>query len=322
MIFRLGLPIVLLVISLSSVAVAQSVTPTPASASDSISRATIVSGNGPTLPEISLTGMTTLGVVQTGPWSINASVSVVTPGGATNAPGALGVENLAGGFVFPGAGSSLICQNTSEVTDTCTDLNFRLNLDTIDNGSTNGSYTFTVRLSLTDGTGGAGSEVAFSNFTFTVTFSDIVAIGISSTNVTDTTIDRSNFTDSFFINSTTGFATLDVTVAAVSNYQVTGSVDFTGSTIPVPNPASTFALQLSVLSGNDDGGISNLAGSFVNLSNSILTGTSLWSGPNTEGGATHIFSGRLEVRLSLDALENTISQGNLQALITLRITET
>jgi len=320
--FRFGLAIFLFVISINLTALAQSVTPTPASASDSVSRADIVSGNGPTLPEISLTGMTTLAVVQTAPWSINTSVSVSTPGGATNAPNALGVENLSGGFVFPGGGSNLICQNTSEVTDTCTDLNFRLNLDTIDNGSTNGSYIFTVRFSLTNGAGGGGSEVAFSNFTFTVTFSDIVAIGISATNVIDTTINRANFTDSFFINATTGFATLDVTVAAVSDYQVTGSVDFTGSTIPVPNPSSTFAMQLSVLAGNDDGGIANSASSFVNLSNNILTGTNLWSGPNTEGGATHIFSGRLEVRLSLNALENTISQGNLQALITLRITET
>lgn len=310
------------VLAVSTVGLAQSVTPTPGSASDTVTRTDIVSGNGPALPEISLTGTTTLDVVQTAPWSVNVTVTVTTPGGATNAPDALGVENLAGGFVFPGGASTLICQDTTEGTDTCTDINFRLNLDTIDNGSTNGSYTFTIRFSLTDGAGGAGSEVAFSNFTFTVTFGDIVAIGIPSTNVIDTTINRSNFTDSFFINATTGFATLDVTVASVSDYQVTGAVDFTGSTTPIPNPASTLAVELSVVSGDDDGGITNAASSFVNLSDNILTGTTLWTGPNTEGGATHIFTGRLEVRLSLDALGNAISQGNIQALITLRITET
>jgi len=298
---------------------AQSVSATPNALSDTVVRTDLVAGN-----LVTLVNTTTLTVVQTAPWTVNVTVSVSVPATGTatvNVENALGIRDkitVGNPIVFPGTTSTPICSDTNP----CSTIDFRLDLANILNGASGAlgtnSYTFTIRLSLRDS---GGFEVATNTLTYGVALGDIVAIGVSGT-IGPQSVQRADFTDRYFLNATTGFGTFDVAVVTATNYAVTGAVTLAPTGFTISSPAMTIAARLSVVSGDDDGGIANNATSFVNLGNTIGSGTSLWAGPNTEGGALNTFTGRLELRLDLDALGNAISGGTIDVTVTVRITET
>jgi len=309
--------VLLLVCGAVQLVQAQSVSATPNTLSDTVVRADLVASN-----VVTLTGTTTLAVVQTAPWTVNVTVAVSVPATGTataNVENALGLrDKINNVIVFPGVTSTAICNSTSG----CASIDFQLNLASILNGASGAlgtnAYTFTITLSLRDG---SNVEVATNTLSYEVALGDIVAIGVSGT-IGPQSVQRADFADQFFPNATTGFGTFDVAVVAATNYAVTGAVTLAPTGFTISSPAMTIAARLSVVSGNDDGGITNNATGFVNLGNTIGSGTSLWTGPNTEGGALNTFTGRLELRLDLDALGNATSGGTIDVTVTVRITET
>ncbi len=168
---------------------------------------------------------------------------------------------------------------------------------------------------------GQGDESATTN-PFGVAIDAFVNISIESQpSVDNPTVEQAELTERYF--DADGFAHFSARIYAISNYQVTASDTVTVTGTPLPggdyDPDGLMEIRADSFTNDDEGCMA--ATSWQEVPVSPGASPVVFSGCNTEGGASNYSIANLDLRMDLDNLGDSNVNNAFQFTVTLTVTD-